>query len=141
MKRYISLLMGLLVFIPISAQQSEYYYYYKGNRIDLEVDSTRLYVVSEGALQARTTASANTRTVDYAINSSTRSYVYNHVVPLQQHRSAIPEVYFSTLEIPKNLRTTQYDAFVEKVKSEDNVWQVLPSLKLDDKRVLPIISL
>ncbi len=127
MKRYISLLMGLLAFIPISAQQSDYYYYYKGNRIDLEVDSTRLYVVSEGELQEKAKASVSTRTVDYTINSSTKSYVHNHVVSLQQRRGTIPEIYFSKLEVPKGLDSTQFDALVEKLKSEDNVWQVLPS--------------
>lgn len=135
MKRYISFLMGLLAFIPISAQQSEYYYYYKGNRIDLNVDSTRLYVVSEGTLQEKEAASANTRMADYNVSGSTKSYVYNHAVPLQQRRSAVPEVYFSTLEMPTMLSTTQYEALVEKVKSEDNVWQVLPSFKLNGKCV------
>ena len=73
MKRYISLLMGLLAFIPISAQQSDYYYYYKGNRIDLKVDSTRLYVVSEGALRVKTAASAKNRMADYKISTPTNT--------------------------------------------------------------------
>ena len=134
MKRYISLLLGILAFVPISAQQSDYYYYYKGNRIDLEVDSTRLHVVSEGLLQAEATT-ARIRMANYDISASTKSYVYNHVVPLQQRRSAVPEVYFSTLEIPEKLNTTHYEALVEKVRSEDNVWQVLPSFKLNGKWV------
>jgi len=135
MKRYISLLMGLLAFIPISAQQSDYYYYYKGNRIDLEVDSTRLYVVSEGALRVKTAASAKNRMADYKISTPTKSYVYNHVVTLQQRRSVAPDVYFSTLEVPKGLSTTQYKALVEKVKSENNVWQVLPSFTSNGSRI------
>lgn len=135
MKRYISLLLGILAFIPILAQQSDYYYYYRGNRIDLEVDSTRLYVVSEGTLQTKATALLSTRMADYNISTSTKSYVYNHVESLQQRRSAVPEVYFSTLEMPKMLSTTQYEVLVERVKSEDNVWQVLPSFKLNGKWV------
>jgi len=135
MKRYISLLMSLLAFIPISAQQSDYYYYYKGNRIDLEVDSTRLYVVSEGMLSAKATASAKTRMADYNVKESTKSYVYNHVVPLQQRRNAVPEVYFSTVEVPKEMDGQQYEALIKKIRTEENVWQVLPSFKLEGKRV------
>lgn len=135
MKRYISFLMGILGFVPILAQQSDYYYYYKGNRIDLEVDSTRLYVVSEGTLQQKNTASASTRMANYNVIGTTRSYVYNHVEALQQRRGAFPEIYFSTLEVPTGLYTTQYDAIVERIKAEDNVWQVLPSFMLNGKRV------
>ena len=68
MKRYISLLMGILGFIPILAQQSEYYYYYNGNRIDLEVDSTHLYVVSEGEFQPQSSTYA--RSAEYTIIST-----------------------------------------------------------------------
>lgn len=133
MKRYLSLLMGILGFVPILAQQSDYYYYYKGNRIDLTVDSTRLYVVSEGELQPQMSTYA--RAAEYTVSNTTKSYVYNHVVPLQKQRSTNSEVYFSTLEITEGLLATQYEALVEKVKSEDNVWQVMPSFKLNGKWV------
>lgn len=133
MKRYFSLLMGVLGFVPILAQQSDYYYYYKGNRIDLTVDSTRLYVVSEGEFQPQ--ISSYTRTVEYTVSNTTKSYVYNHVEPIQQRRSAVPDIYFSTLEIPEVLSATQYEALVEKVKAEESVWQVLPSFIKDGIRV------
>ena len=90
MKRYVSFLMGILGFVSILAQQSDYYYYYKGNRIDLTVDSTRLYVVSEGEFYPQTSTYA--RTAEYTVSNTAKSYVYNHVVPLQQRRSAVPEV-------------------------------------------------
>lgn len=133
MKRYISLLMGLLAFIPTSAQQSDYYYYYKGNRIDLEVDSTRLYVVSEGMLEQQNTS--RTSSANYNICKSSRSKVYNNVVPLQNERAVPPEVYFSTLEIPTGLTSDQYNALIKNVKSHENVWQVLPSFSIDGKQV------
>lgn len=136
MKRIYSLLLvGILAFIPIWAQQSDYYYYYKGERIVLPVDSTRLYVVSEGELQTKNEASANIRMANYNIKASTQSYVYNLVVPLQQHRSAVPEVYFSTLEVPKEITSSQYVALIEKMRSEDNVWQVLPSFSINGEQV------
>ena len=131
MKRYLSLLMGILGFVPILAQQSEYYYYYKGERIDLTVDSTRLYVVSEGKFQPQSTA--RTRTAEYNISQSSKSYVYNNVVPLQKQRAATPEVYFSTLDVPEGTTAAQYDALVAKVKAEKDVWQVLPSFTSDGK--------
>lgn len=133
MKRYISLLMGILGFIPILAQQSEYYYYYNGNRIDLTVDSTRLNVVSEG--EFRPQMSTYARAAEYTVSNVTKSYVYNHVVPLQKQRTTNPEVYFSTLEITDGLLAVEYDALADKVKAESNVWQVMPSFKLNGKRV------
>ena len=133
MKRFISLLMGILGFIPILAQQSEYYYYYNGNRIDLEVDSTHLYVVSEGEFQPK--SSAYTRSAEYTISSITRSYTHNHVVPLQQRRNAVPEVYFSSLELSEGLTVSQYQTLIEKIKEDCKVWQVLPSFNLNGKRV------
>lgn len=127
MKRYISLLMGLLAFIPISAQQSDYYYYYKGNRIDLEVDSTRLYVVSEGELQPQT--GTYVRSISYDVKSSTKSPMSSNIIPLKTRHtlSTTTEVYFSSLEIPDGLNPSQYSTLVEEVKAKDNVWQVLPS--------------
>lgn len=133
MKRYISFLMGILGFVPILAQQSEYYYYYNGNRIDLEVDSTRLNVVSEG--EFRPQMSTYARAAEYTVSNVTKSYVYNHVVPLQKQRTTNPEVYFSTLEITDGLLAVEYDALADKVKAESNVWQVMPSFKLNGKRV------
>lgn len=133
MKRYISLLMGILGFIPILAQQSEYYYYYDGNRIDLDVDSTHLYVVSESEFQPK--SSSYTRSAEYTIISTSRSYTYNHVVPLQQRRNAVPEVYFSTLELSEGLTASQYQTLIEKIKEDSKVWQVLPSFNLNGKRV------
>ena len=133
MKRYISFLMGLLAFIPISAQQSEYYYYYKGNRIDLNVDSTRLYVVSEGVLEQQNTSRISV--ADYKICNSSRSNVYNNVASLQKQRTVLPEVYFSTLEIPVGVTPAQYDTLIKKVKAHDNVWQVLPSFTANGKHV------
>lgn len=136
MKRHVFLLLGLLAFIPILAQQSDYYYYYKGNRIDLKVDSTRLYVVSEGELQSQNpTTSAHTRMVGYNVNGSTRSYVHNHVVPLQQHRSAVPEVYFSTLDVPEKIDGSDYHNLMEQLETEDNVLQVLPTFSVDGEQV------
>ena len=133
MKRYLSLLMGILGFVPILAQQSDYYYYYKGERINLTVDSTRLYVVSEGKFQPQSTA--RTRTAEYNISKSSKSYVYNNVVPLQKQRAATPEVYFSTLDVPEGTTAAQYDALVTQVKAEKDVWQVLPSFTSNGNRI------
>ena len=123
MKRYISLLMGILGFIPILAQQSEYYYYYKGNRIDLIVDSTRLYVVSEGEFQPQSCTYA--RASQYNVSHSSRSQIYNIVEPLQKQRSSrpVPEVYFSTMEIPEGLGKSQFEEFIQDVKATNGVWQ------------------
>ena len=93
MKRYISLLVGILGLVPIFAQKSDYSYYNKGNRIDLTIDSTRLFVVSEGELKLQ---NAKTRAVEYNICSTSKSYVYNNVVSLQKQRAMTPDVYFST---------------------------------------------
>ncbi|MBR5841226.1 MAG: S8 family serine peptidase [Bacteroidaceae bacterium] len=131
MRRYISLLLGILGFVPIIAQQSDYYYYYNGERIDLTVDSTRLFVVSEGEFQPQSTARANA--IKYNISKSARSYVYNNVVPLQKQRTVTPEVYFSTLDVLEGTTASQYSALIDKVKEEKNVWQVLPSFTSNGK--------
>ena len=135
MKRYIILLMGILGFIPILAQQSEYYYYYKGNRIDLEVDSTHLYVVSEGEFQPQ--SRTNARASQYNVSHSSRSQIYNIVEPLQKQRSSrpVPEVYFSTMEIPEGLGKSQFEEFIQDVKATNGVWQALPSFLINGKRV------
>ena len=125
MKRYLSLLMGILGFVPILAQQSDYYYYYKGERIYLTVDSTRLFVVSEGEFQPQETT--RTSATEYNISKSSKSYVYNNVVPLQKKRTATPEVYFTTLDVPEGTDASQYDVLMSKVSAEEDVWQVLPS--------------
>lgn len=135
MKRYISLLMGILGFIPILAQQSEYYYYYNGNRIDLEVDSTHFYVVSEGELQSQSITYV--RTLGYNISKQVRSSVYNLVTPLPIRRSkeSRAEIFLSTVEIPCGLTTSEWGNFFENVRALDNVQQVLPSFKLNGNKV------
>lgn len=131
MKRYLSLLMGILGFVPILAQQSEYYYYYKGERIALTVDSTRLYVVSDGKLQAQSTA----RSAEPQVAMSVKSDIRSQVVPLQKQRTAISDVYFSALDVPQGTTTSQYEALVGKMKAEEEVFQVLPSFTVGGNRV------
>ena len=131
MKRYLSLLLGILGFVPILAQQSDYYYYYKGNRINLSIDSTRLYVVSNGEFQQQST----TRTMDYSIAYSIKSNIYNIVTPLEKRRTVTPNVYFSTLLIPKDKSAAQYDSLIEKVKNDSRVWQVLPSFSIKGEKL------
>ena len=135
MKRYIILLMGILGFIPILAQQSEYYYYYKGNRIDLEVDSTHLYVVSEGEFQPQ--SRTNARASQYNVSYSSQSQIYNIVEPMKKQRStkSISEIYFSTMEIPEGLDKSQFDELIQDVKATNGVWQALPSFLINGKRV------
>ena len=133
MKRHLSLLMGILGFVPIWGQQSDYYYYYKGERIYLTVDSTRLFVVSEGEFQPQGTT--RTGITEYNISKSSKSYVYNNVIPLQKKRTATPEVYFTTLDVPEGTGTSQYDVLVSKVKAEEGVWQVLPSFTNNGNRI------
>lgn len=135
MKRYFSLLMGVLGFVPILAQQSDYYYYYKGNRIDLTVDSTRLYVVSEGELNLTNTTSV--RTAEFHISHSTKSQIYNIVESMYKQRSAMPmsEVFLSTVSISEGLNKSQYDMLVKNVKETNGVWQVLPSFFIKEKSV------
>lgn len=134
MKRIYSLLLvGILAFIPIWAQQSDYYYYYKGNSIDLPVDSTRLYIVSKGELKPQ--SSKDSYATDYSINCSYKKHAYNNLQPLQKQRSSTStsEVYFSTLNIPKELAKSKYKELIEEMKANDNVWQVTPSFKRKGK--------
>ena len=119
--------MTILGFVPILAQQSDYYYYYKGSRIDLAVDSTRLFVVSEGEFQPKNI----TRSAELQVVMSIKSNVLSQVTSLQKQRTSSLDIYFSTIEIPKGLDAAQYDAFVETVQAENEVFQVLPSLTSD----------
>ena len=131
MKRYLSFLLGILGFVPILAQQSDYYYYYKGNRINLSIDSTRLYVVSNGECHPQNISkSSNLR-----ISKSVQSDAYSQVSPLNHQRTATPKIYFSTLEILDEQNPEQYEALVEKIKANDEVWQVLPSFTVNGRRI------
>lgn len=125
MKRYLSFLISILGFVPILAVQGDYYYYYKGERIYLTVDSTCLFVVSEGEFQPQ--EATRIHTAEYNISKSSKSYAYDNVIPMVNQRVAIPEVYFSTLDVPEGITASQYDVLVAKIKSEEDVWQVLPS--------------
>ena len=130
MKRYISLLMGILGFIPILAQQSEYYYYYNGNRIDLEVDSTHFYVVSEGEFQSQ--SSVMMRSSDYKIVSSYKEQLSDNVALLQQRSlPSFVDTYCATLELSNRLDSFSYKELIESIKTERNVCQVLPVLTIN----------
>lgn len=52
---------------------------------------------------------------------------------MQRQRAAMPEVYFTTLDIPEGTTALQYDALVTKIKAEEDVWQVLPSFTANGK--------
>ena len=131
MKRYLSLLLGLLGFVPILAQQSDYYYYYKGNRINLSVDSTRFYVVSNGEFQPTSTYSSS----NLIVSKSVQSYINKEETLWNKKRMATPEIYFSTLEIPEGKDSEQYEALVAEIKADDDVWQVLPSFTVNGERI------
>lgn len=136
MKRYITLLGVMLGIIPLMSQQSPYSYYYGDKIIQLPIDSTRLIVISEGEL-SQTMSSYSERNLSYSIASSSKSQVHNNAVPSINARTATPDIYLSTIDIPQNATLQQYDAIKALLKEGSNVRQVLPSFTLGGKRVDP----
>ena len=112
MKRYIYILMGILGFVPIWAQQSDYYYYYKGERIYLDVDSTHLHVISTDELEPQDASLS--RAARYRISSSVKSRTYSELVPLQKQRLVTTTpTHYSTLELSVGMDASLYNATIK----------------------------
>ncbi len=133
MKRYIYLLVGILGFVPIWAQQSDYYYYYKGERIYLDVDSTHLHVISTDELEPQDASLS--RAARYRISSSVKSRTYSELVPLQKQRLVTTTpTHYSTLELSVGMDASLYNATIKMLEADNNVQQVLPTFHVNGKR-------
>lgn len=131
-----TLWVGILSLLPLMAQQSAYFYYYKDKIVPLTVDSTRLVVVSEGELLQIPSAYSQGG-LNYSIASSSKSQVHKYGTSLRGKRADSPDIYLSTIDVPQDVTLQQYDAIKAQLRKGGNVRQVLPSFTFKGKRVDP----
>ena len=127
-----TLWVGILGLLPLMAQQSAYFYYYKEKIVPLTVDSTRLVVVSEGELSQIPSAYSQGG-LNYSIASSSKSQVHKYGASLGKKRTGSSDIYLSTIDVTLQ----QYDAIKAQLRDGGNVRQVLPSFTHKGKRVDP----
>jgi subtilisin family serine protease len=129
------LLITVFVSLPIlaKAQDSEYFYYYKGNKIPLQVDYSRMTVVSEDVFLAPATKSSNP---DFTIEQKGKSYTRQHTVASTYNiQSSVQNEYISEVQFPQPLTPTEYVNTIRSLQANAKVIKASPSFSQYGKHV------
>lgn len=137
--RYSFVLIMLLSSIFVSAlpnNGNEYFYYYKGQRTTLPVDSTRLFVVTNGLFNFSMTNSPEDLTVNDCGLSFVRDAVYvdSTNATLTQTNLTTP-IYMTSVGFVGDITASRYNQIIDSLETVTNVLQVLPSFDIGGKRV------
>lgn len=106
---------------------SNYFYYYKGKPVSLEVDSTKVLVISEADL-SRTGIIPNEAIV---IDSRQRE-IYNTTSRLKKS-SVADRLFFTTLQYKNTDNQIRQTNITEALKTKGEIIQVLPSFRKNGK--------
>ena len=138
-KKYFILTLFVILSLFINAQESlldKQFYYYKGEKIELQIDFSRISVISEGSFDF-----GNIKNVPaYSIKKEGRSYTRKIVEPLDEVSRVRQnkEIIITEIEFPETLNRTDYFDVIQQISKENNIIKVAPTHTVSGSKDLGI---
>ncbi len=138
-KKYLFLTVFAFLGLFLKAQESmsdKQFYYYKGEKFYLEVDYSRISVVSEGKFNAGNTK-GSTNSSTFNVKNEGKSYTNQHVVPVDEFSKTMQnkEIFISEIEFPETLKQADYYGIIQQLKKEDNVVKTMPAYTVSGQKL------
>ena len=140
-KRHIILhIIFCFFYFSLDAQQmekNEEFYYYQGEKNHIQIDYTRVSVVSADVFlldRAKSTMLKN----QFEVVNTTKSSVLQNInqiedaVRIKQHKN---DVYLTELESPSKLESKAYFELIRNIQNEANIIKVSPTYTIQDARL------
>lgn len=134
MKRHTIILICMLFSVIVQAQQtasSDYFYYYKGKKVHLAVDSSHITIVTEGELPVSTLRNANTFLIEKSVRSNTDINVAGSNISQSARRNSI----LSDVKLLNALSQSEYNSLIADFKGTGTVLQATPSFIVENERL------
>ena len=118
----------ILFVLSVNAQQKsldKQFYYYRGSKVNLQIDSSRVYVISEGKSfinNEKGVIKTKNLIVKHQVQSLTRQNVrsFNGATKIDQNK----EIDISEIEFPEKLNQADYFDIVQNLSEDDSVIKV-----------------
>ncbi len=135
MKKLVFIALGILLSFQLSAQlKNTQFYYFQDKKFYIELDSSRLLIISEGSFSSDDIAKKGIE--DFNVEHSSKSFVKQNVILSDEMRSKNDEeVFFTEIRFLKEVPQKEYSNVIQKLKEESNVVQVCPTYLVGGKKL------
>jgi hypothetical protein len=136
MKKHVGVMIVSLLFcLPLQAQQGDFehpFYYYKGEKINLQVDYSHISIVSEGLFE-----DVDGSIPGMTIKQQRKSYAKQNVVSFSNKgiSSQNAELFLSEIELINQINETEYAKIIQNIKTKEGVIHVAPSYAIGDGKL------
>jgi len=135
------LILALFVFLGLFLKAQEnlldrQFYYYKGERFYLEIDYSRISIISEGKFSLDNTEKlVNSST--YSIKNEGRNYTRQHIVLIDDNENINQnrEIIIAEVEFSEILKQTDYQNIIQLLSKGDNVIKVMPTYTVSGQKL------
>ena len=130
-KKYLILAIFAFLGLFLNAQENlldKQFYYYKGERFYLEVDYSRISVISEGKLSLNNEGKTVNSSV-FSIKNERRNYTRQNIVLIDEIAKVEQnkEIFIAEIEFPEVLKQTDYQDIIQKLSKDDNSVKIMPT--------------
>lgn len=114
----------------IFAQNESPFYYYKGEKVNLEIDYSTISFVSKSGNFGQTTANS-----PFHIKSQTTDYSATTVIPVTRSIYALQPNYVGEIELQNIASPAQYQSVLQDLRNNSDLIKVSPSYIIQDKKM------
>ncbi len=136
-QQYKYFILLVLVFLGILTQaQLTTFYYYQGEKFYLEIDYSRISVVSEGEIffdKIKDKVGVS----ELKISNQTKNFTGQNAISFDtlNNRKLHTAIYATEIELPNKIDDEQYSAVIDNLESLENILKVSPTYTIRDKKL------
>jgi len=108
------------------------FYYYKGERFYLDIDYSRITVVTDGKIDINF-IKKSVNSTEFSVKNEERSYTIRNVVPIDEMQNKV--LYITEIEFSEILKHTDYYAIIQELSKENDVVKISPAFTVSGKKL------
>lgn len=137
--RYTLILLFALSNIVLGFSQSENtienYYYYKGEKFYIDVDYSRISIVSNGKIPISIIEN-RISVSDIGIKNQIKSYTIQNIIEISKRdKESIVDIYNTEIDFPEKIDSDEYLSYIQNLKMENDVVMASPAYKVKSKKL------
>lgn len=130
--KYLILLVSFFACFLLEAQQTTFYYY-KGEKFYLDVDYSRLSIVSNGEISSNKIKNKIAK-YDFDIKNQKRSHTKQNIIATDKSNQ-IADIYNTEIEFSTKINSDEYLDNIQNLQNEDGVIKVSPTYTVRTKKL------
>lgn len=133
--KFLILLVSFFACFLLEAQQTTFYYY-KGDKFYLDVDYSRISIVSEGEISSSKIKNKIAK-YDFGIKNQKRSNTKQNIIATDKANSLKQnvDIFNTEIEFANKINSDEYLANIQKLQNEEGVVKVSPTYTVRSKKL------